>query len=111
MWAQNDTLREVGKWTAQLLDLEVVPTIVSLREKLEAIRQGEVAKTLSRIPDVSPETRAALEALSQSIVNKILHGPIVKLRESSRRGHGRRVIELVSELFGLGRDGSRRDDE
>lgn len=103
--------REVGKWTAQLLDLEVVPTIVSLREKLEAIRQGEVAKTLSRIPEVSPETRAALEALSQSIVNKILHGPIVKLRESSRRGHGRRVIELVSELFGLGRDGSRRDDE
>jgi glutamyl-tRNA reductase len=102
--------REVEKWTARLHDLAVVPTIVSLREKLETIRQAEIAKTLARIPDAPPETRAAIEAVSQSIVNKILHGPIVKLRESSRTGHGRRVIELVSELFGLGGKHPRDND-
>lgn len=98
--------REVGKWAARLQDLEVVPTIVSLKEKLEAIRQSEVARTLARFPDAPPETRAAIEALSQSIVNKIIHVPIVKLRESSRSGHGRRVTELVSDLFGLSRNGN-----
>jgi glutamyl-tRNA reductase len=104
--------REVGKWAARLHDQEVVPTIVSLREKLETIRQNELAKTLARIPGVTPETRAAIEALSQSIVNKILHAPIVKLRESSRSGHGRRVTESVSELFGLGsRDGVPGEDD
>jgi glutamyl-tRNA reductase len=93
--------REVERFTARLKDLEVVPTIVSLRAKLESIRQLEVGKTLSRVPDASEEVRAAIEAMSNAIVNKILHAPIVKLRESSRSGHGRSWVEAVQELFGL----------
>jgi glutamyl-tRNA reductase len=98
---------EVSKFTTYRGDLEIVPTIVSLREKLEAIRQEEVAKTLSRIPGAPDETRQAIEVMSNSLINKILHAPIMKLRESSRGGHGRRWTELVSELFGLG--GHRAD--
>jgi glutamyl-tRNA reductase len=93
--------REVAKFRARLSDVEVIPTIVSLRERLEGIRAGEVRKVLSRLPDASPETRAAFEALSTAIVNKILHAPITKLRESSRAGAGRSWTELVHELFGL----------
>ena len=95
--------REVGKFLARLRDVEVVPTIVSLRERLEVIRRGELDKALARLPDASPETRQVLEALSQSIVNKVLHPPIEKLRDSSRAGHGRTWIEVVSEVFGLRR--------
>ena len=95
--------REVQKFLTRLRDVEVLPTIVSLREKLEQIRQAEVDKTLARLPEASAETRAAVEALSSAIVNKILHPPTVKLRESSRSGRGRRWAVLVSELFGLGR--------
>jgi glutamyl-tRNA reductase len=95
--------REVGRFVARLGDAEIVPTIVSLRERLEAIRTTEVRKTLARLPDAPPETREAIEALSTSIVNKILHAPITKLRESSRAGAGRSWTTLVQELFGLGR--------
>jgi len=95
--------REVAKFRARLGDVEVIPTIVSLRERLEEIRAGEVRRTLARLPDASPETRAALEALSAGIVNKILHAPITKLRESSRAGAHRSWLALVHELFGLGR--------
>lgn len=95
--------REVGKFLARLRDVEVVPTIVSLRERLEAIRRGELDKALARLPGASEETRQVLEALSQAIVNKVLHPPIEKLRDSSRAGHGRRWIEVVSEVFGLRR--------
>jgi glutamyl-tRNA reductase len=94
--------REVAKFAARLADVEVIPTIVSLRERLEAIRLGEVRRTLSRLPDASPETREAIDALSSAIVNKILHTPVTKLRESSRAGQGRSWLELVHELFGLG---------
>jgi glutamyl-tRNA reductase len=97
--------REVGKFVARQGDVEVVPTIVSLRARLEDIRLGEVRKTLARLPDAGPETRAAIEALSTAMVNKILHAPITKLRESSRTGAGRSWLELVHELFGLGRRG------
>jgi glutamyl-tRNA reductase len=95
--------REVAKFLARLGDVEVIPTIVSLRERLEAIRAGEVKRTLARLPGATPETREALEAMSSAIVNKILHAPITKLRESSRAGSPRSWLELVHELFGLGR--------
>ena len=101
--AESLVEREVAKFRTRLLDVEIVPTIVSLRDRLEGIRAGEVRKALSRLPDASPETRAAMEALSSAIVNKILHAPITKLRESSRAGAGRSWTELVHELFGLGR--------
>jgi glutamyl-tRNA reductase len=95
--------RETAKFLARLGDLEVVPTIVSLRERLDGIRVLEVRKTLARLPEASPEIREAIEALSAAIVNKILHAPISKLRESSRAGRGRSLMALVHELFGLGR--------
>jgi hypothetical protein len=44
-------------------DVEVIPTIVSLRARLEEIRLGEVRKTLARLSDAGPETRAAIDAL------------------------------------------------
>jgi glutamyl-tRNA reductase len=100
---------EVGRFLRRLRDVEVVPTIVSLKEKLEAIRHGELDKALARLPGASAETRAVLEALSQAIVNKVLHAPVVKLRDSTRAGHGRRWTEVVSEIFGLRRSTGEGD--
>jgi len=97
--------REVEKFAERLRSLEVVPTIVSLREKLEEIRRAELARALTRLPGADEATRQALEALSQGIVNKVLHAPTVKLRDSSKSGHGHRWIEVISELFGLGGKG------
>jgi len=93
--------REVVKFADRLQHLEVVPTIVSLREKLEDIRRAELARALGRLPAADDETRRVMETLSQSIVNKVLHAPMVKLKDSSRAGHGRRWTEMISELFGL----------
>ena len=100
--AESLVEREVTKFADRLRSLEVVPTIVSLREKLEEIRKSELSRTLARLPGADESTRQALEALSQGIVNKILHAPTVKLRDSSKAGHGHRWIEVISELFGLG---------
>jgi len=96
--------REVGRFLGRLRDLELVPTIVSLRDKLEAIRRGELDKALARLPGASDETRRVMEALSQAIVSKVLHAPLVKLRDSSRDGRGRRWRTVIAEVFGL-RDG------
>jgi glutamyl-tRNA reductase len=94
--------REMEKFVARAQDLEVVPTIVSLRDRLEVIRRGEVEKAYATLPDADVQTRKTIEAMSQAIVNKILHTPITTLRERSRGGHGRSWTEMVHELFGLG---------
>jgi len=100
--AESLVEREVEKFADRLRSLEVVPTIVSLREKLEEIRRAELTRALARLPGADDATRQALEALSQGIVNKVLHAPTVKLRDSSKAGHGHRWVEVISELFGLG---------
>src|SRR5262247_2143448 len=43
--------REVGKFLVRLGDVEVVPTIVSLRAHLEEIRLAEVKRALTRLPE------------------------------------------------------------
>ncbi len=99
--AQTLLEREVVKFLGRLQQLEVVPTIVSLREKLEAIRRAELERALARLPGAAEDTRRVMDALSQAIVNKVLHAPMAKLKDSSRAGHGRRWTETISELFGL----------
>jgi glutamyl-tRNA reductase len=46
--------REVAKYRARLGEVEVIPTIVSLRERLEAIRVGEIKRALARLPGATP---------------------------------------------------------
>jgi glutamyl-tRNA reductase len=101
--AESMVEREVAKFLTRLSELEVVPTIVSLRERAEAIRVTELRRALARLPAASEETREAMEALSTAIVNKILHTPTTKLRESRRAGTSDSWMDLVHELFGLER--------
>jgi glutamyl-tRNA reductase len=86
------------------------PTIRSLRAKLEEIRQAEVERTAARLHDRSPEIRAALDAMSTTLVNKILHGPIEQLKAAQAAPGGARVRALVRQLFGLeGEDEGREE--
>jgi glutamyl-tRNA reductase len=100
--AEAMVTREVERFRLRLRDLEVVPTIVSLRDKVEGIRRAEVERALRMLPQADAETRRVIEAMSHAIVNKVLHTPTVKLRDSSRAGVGQRVADLIGELFGLG---------
>ncbi|KAL6773985.1 GLTR1 [Auxenochlorella protothecoides x Auxenochlorella symbiontica] len=61
--------------------LETVPTIKALRSKAEAIRALELEKTLARLGEgMTNKQKKAVEDLTKSIVNKLLHGPMTALR-------------------------------
>lgn len=61
--------------------LETVPTIKALRTKAETIRAGEFEKAMNKLGDgLSKKQLKAVEELSKSIVNKLLHGPMTALR-------------------------------
>lgn len=85
-------------WTASL---EVVPTIRQLRDKVEAIRQREVARTFNRLPDLTERERAVIEAMSISLVNKILNAPTQCLKGMADQGEADLAIETVARLFDL----------
>lgn len=83
--AEAIVVDEVEAFYRWLGHLEVVPTIVALREKMEAIRRGELQKTLNQLKDLGPRERELLEVLTTAIVNKILHAPIARLKQEDRR--------------------------
>jgi glutamyl-tRNA reductase len=83
---------------------DINPTIVALREKADAMRKREVEKTLATLKECSPETRKAVEALSASLMNKLLHPPIGYLKNRSRNGdaeEGATSVMAVRQMFSL----------
>jgi glutamyl-tRNA reductase len=92
---------EVTKFHARLQTLEVVPTIVSLQDHLETIRQAEIDRVRGRLGAMTTDQELAVEALTRGIVNKIMHTPISTLKTAARDSESTTVIELVRRLFNL----------
>jgi glutamyl-tRNA reductase len=88
--AERIAVEEAARFRDWLATRDVVPTIASLRERAEAIRRGELAKASPRLSGLSERERNAVESLTSQIVNKLLHEPIVRLKEAAaaedRRG-------------------------
>jgi glutamyl-tRNA reductase len=93
---------EVQRFQARLQTLDVVPTIVSLQDHLETIRQAEIDRVRGRLGSLSPEQELAVDALTKGIINKIMHTPISTLKTAARESEGATtVIDLVRRLFNL----------
>jgi glutamyl-tRNA reductase len=92
---------EVKKFHVRLQTLDVVPTIVSLQDHFETIRQAEIDRVRGRLGPLSTEQEMAVEALTRGIVNKILHTPISTLKTAARDTESTTVVDLVRRLFNL----------
>ena len=94
---------EVEAFWHWLEGLDVVPTVVALREKVEAIRQGELERFLTGSVALEPAQREAVERLTRALCNKILHAPLEALR-GQQVGRGDEVaVAAARALFGLDR--------
>jgi len=97
--------RETQRFLGWLQSLEVVPTIVQMQQKLEAIRTEELHKTLTTLAHLSPEEKEAIAVLSRAIVNKVLHEPMTELRRQSTLQSGPLYVTVLRRLFGMDREG------
>ena len=91
---------EVEGFLHWLESLEQVPTIVALKGKFEEIRQKELEKSLStNLKGLSDMERQALEELTLSMINKILHDPIARLR--TQHDSKSVYVEALKKFFNL----------
>lgn len=98
--AETIVLAEVESFWRWFSQLDVVPTIVALRDKAERIRAAELQRVLAELGPLSPAQREALESMSASIVNKILHAPITRLKQHDRRDE-LFFVDAVRSVFEL----------
>lgn len=92
---------EVEKFEARVHTLDVVPTIVSLQDHLETIRQAEIDRVRGRMGALTPEQEMAVEALTRGIINKVMHTPITTLKSAAKDSEATTVIDVVRRLFNL----------
>jgi glutamyl-tRNA reductase len=91
--------------------LDVVPTIVGLRDKMEEIRQRELKKTFGSLHSISEEDKVAVDRLTAALVNKILHDPTVFLKAKGHKDEKSLYLDITRRLFNLDDLKKHRDSE
>ena len=92
---------QVDRFIGWRQSLYAEPTIVSMTQEMNSIRERELEKTLASLPDLSDKQRAEVEYLTKRIVNNILQRPMSQIKQEVVREDAGRVIHLVKRLFGL----------
>ncbi|HVE73281.1 MAG TPA: glutamyl-tRNA reductase [Thermoanaerobaculia bacterium] len=100
--AEQIVVREVDNFLKRLVAQDAVPTILELQQRLETIRTSELEKCLRKVGPMTPEQRAAIELFSSQLVNKILHYPILELRDGAEEPQERESLrKTIRRIFGL----------
>ncbi|MFP5245695.1 MAG: glutamyl-tRNA reductase [Thermoanaerobaculia bacterium] len=100
--AEEIVLREVETFRQRLVAQDAVPTILELQQRLETIRTAELEKCLRKLGPITAEQRSAIELFSSQLVNKILHYPILQLKEASDEPQERAALRrTIRKIFGL----------
>jgi glutamyl-tRNA reductase len=99
--ARRIVQEEVVKFEKWLKTLAVVPTIVSLRNKVETIVQSEFGKSRSALDQLTPAHRKAVDVLIRSIVEKVLNDPILFLKGKAGRSSLNEYLDTTRKLFSL----------
>ena len=92
---------EVINFNRWLKTLEVVPTIVSLQEKINGIIESEIKRSLPNLGKLTPEQVNNIETLTASVAQKIVNDPIIMLKNMSERSSKDTYLDITRKLFKL----------
>jgi glutamyl-tRNA reductase len=83
------------------------PLIASLRRKAEEIRSVEIQRLFARMPELDERQREMVVAASVSIINRFLHEPVTRLRETVADGGVEDTTQLAETLLDIDAFGDR----
>ena len=92
---------EAAGFMTWLSSLEIMPVISDLRTKADTIRRAEVDRTLRQLKDLSDADRQHIEAMSEALVNKLLHDATLRLKAEAGNGHAAEYAAAMRHLFAL----------
>jgi len=92
---------EIERYRADRAGREVAPLVTSLRDLGETVRTGELERFRSKLEQLGPDQRSVVEALTQGIVNKLLHEPTVRVKDAAGTPRGDYYADALAALFDL----------
>ena len=93
-----EAARDFRTWAASL---DLMPTMLELRQRAEAIRQREYDQALRHMGQLNARQQKQLHLLTKRLVQGIIDAPLSRLRAKACDGDGLAYLEATRELFGL----------
>jgi glutamyl-tRNA reductase len=100
--AEQMVTEEVGILRRWFQSLEVTPTIVALKNRVDDIKRAELEKALGRLSHLSVQERELVESMASTIVNKLIHSTLVTLKTEVNSSDGIAFVEAARRFFNLG---------
>ncbi len=91
----KESLVDFEDWSKEMI---VSPTIKKLKGALENIRQEEIQRYLK---DASSEEAKVVDAVTKSMMQKIMKLPVLQLKAACKRGEAETLIDVLNDLFDL----------
>jgi glutamyl-tRNA reductase len=92
---------EIERYRAERAAREVGPLVTSLRELAEDVRRGELERFRAKLAKLGPDERDLVDAITQGIVNKLLHEPTVRIKDAAGTPRGDYYADALASLFDL----------
>jgi glutamyl-tRNA reductase len=92
---------EVERYTAVATARQVAPLVVALRRRADDLRVAELERYAARLESLEPAEREAVEALTRSLLAKVLHEPTVRVKAAAGSVSGERLSSALRALFDL----------
>jgi glutamyl-tRNA reductase len=92
---------EIERYRAVRSSREVAPLVTSLHDLGETVRVRELERFRAKLEQLDPDQRAVVEALTQGIVNKLLHEPTVRVKDAAGTPRGEYYSDALAALFDL----------
>jgi glutamyl-tRNA reductase len=86
----------------QLSESEISATLVSLRERFEAVRSREIQRVRRRFGNLSPDQESAIDSLSHALIERVLQAPMAILKNASAGNQAVSFLAMVRKIFNLG---------
>jgi glutamyl-tRNA reductase len=95
---------ELTRFAAWMQSRGIIPTVVALRQRFEAIRRSELARLEPKLAGLPPEARARVDEITHLLIEKLLLTPTEQLKTVSDETMAVAYADALNRLFALGSD-------
>ena len=93
--------QETARFMAELHHRAIAPVIEQLKLGWQRPKEDEVQRLLNKLPELDDHSRDEIRRSFDRLVNKLLHPPLESLRDESRKGVPRGLLDALARLFKL----------
>ena len=98
---QSVIIDELERFQLERTARQVAPLIAALHDRAEQIRLTELERFSARLDALDADARNVVEALTQGIVNKLLHEPTVRIKDAAGTARGELFADALATLFNI----------